>query len=219
MINLMIRLIRNIIIVTSFLIVMFSCSNHELKPVSYVLWVEDQKNGLYVEKEIGELVFSVQYKPIDYIILQQSQKPIIDSNDYNKIKQDIEGLLYFNFSISNTDNSKSPLYYKINSKEEFQYRLSYFSFEISNDIHLVYNNDTFPCALHHFERTYDLIPEVNIVLGFEKPENFIENEIDQDLQFVYSDKIFGVGKTQLIIDKKHIKKIPKLKISTYAAEN
>ena len=211
--------IRNFIIVTSFIIAFFSCSNHELKPANYVQWVEDPKNGLNTEKKIGDLVFSIQYKPTDYIVLQQSQKPIIDSSDYYRIKHDIEGLLYFNFSISNTDNSKSPLYYKINSAEEFQYRISYFSFEISNDIHLVYNNDTFPCLLHHFERTYDLMPKVNIVLGFEKPENFIENEIEQDLQFVYSDKIFGVGRTQLIIDKKHIKEIPKLKISTYAAEN
>lgn len=205
-----------------FIILLFfivSCSKKELDPIKYIQWVENEQNGLSIDKEIGDLIFNVQYQPLDYVILRQNQKTSIDSESYKKIKGEVEGLLYFNFSISTIKDQKSPLYYNISAAEEYQYRVSYFSFEVSNDFKLVIANDSLPCVLHHFERTYNIIPKVTFVLAFEKPENFSEESLRNDFQFIYNDKIFDVGKIQIKLENKKIRRIPKLNIITYVTEN
>lgn len=202
-----------------FLIILVSCNKKELKPLKYVQWVDNEKNGLSIEKEYDELTFNIQYQPLEYVILRQSKNPNINKEQYDEIKSEVEGLLYFNFIIEMIEGQKSPLYHNITSPVEYQNRVSYLSFQVPNDLKLVIAKDTLPCVLHHFERTYDIMPKITLILGFEKPSDFTEDNLKRDMIFIYDDKIFGVGKTQIKIDNKKLRRIPKLKIFTYATED
>lgn len=190
-----------------------------LKPVQYVKWVEDIDNGLKVEKLIGDYMFAVQYKPLEYCVLKAERNLNISEQEMNAKMKEIEGLQYFTFQISTKNGSGELLRSGINDKDEkaeLEKRIDYFSSKMQNDIKLIDGQDTLHCVLFHFERTYNLTPYSNFNLGFEygseeKSSGTTRAPLTyKSKRLVYNDHAFNAGAVELMIKEENLNKIPNL---------
>lgn len=203
--------ILNIHIIILVILALTSCAKKALDPSGYMQWVEDEKNGLRVNKQVGDLIFILQYKPVDYVVLQEVKDPDISREVYEKTSDNFKGMQYFTFRIKTSQGNMSPLKYNLSAQEEYFGRVEYFSFRMQQDIKLIDGKDTLNCALHHFERDYELTPANTFVLGFELPAGQEKNET-RDKIFIYNDRVLGAGTIKIGINKRDINNIPTLKI-------
>jgi hypothetical protein len=182
-----------------------SCSQGVLSPISYAKWVSDSDNGLNTKKKIGHYEFSLQYKPLDYVVLlEEGVKVPLDKLESRK--KELEGMQYFTFRITSLTED-DMLRTDQQDENEYYQRLEYFVSSAQDDISLIDGGDTLPCAIYHFERNYGLAPFNNIVLGFEKSG---KNAGDKTL--VYNDNALGAGPVLLTIKGNAVKQIPQLAI-------
>lgn len=170
----------------------------------YIRYIESAESGLHIQKESGKVRFSIQYKPIEYLALQND--PAHDPGKAGAQSEDLKGFLYFNFCIGSSDGS-SLLEGTDNSAEHFE-RLNYCEFSMQNDFTLVIGKDTVPCGMYHFERSYNLSPNNNFILAF-PDKNSYKNQAD--LSLVYTDHLFGTGKSVFTIKARDLENIPALK--------
>lgn len=182
-----------------------------LPPVDYVRWVKDPSNGLLQSKEVKSYSFLAQYKPIEFMIVQEERREELPQERLESRRADFGvDYLYYNFRIKNTEGELSPLGSGVESDQVYQRRLGYFTFEMQEDLYLLHGQDTFPCVLFQFVRSYDVAPYVEFALGFEKPS---EHPLTEALTFVFEDRVLGIGTTRLLFDPSIIQNIPLLKTS------
>ena len=122
----------------------------------------------------------------------------------NRLK-DLGNLEYFTFKIS-TKNEEDVLSCGITDEQEFYERLEYFMDHAQTDFCLISDDDTLQCKLYHFERTYGLSPNTNIILGFQRPSTTNSNYC-----IVYNDRILGIGPIRMEYSIDDLKNIPLLK--------
>jgi hypothetical protein len=180
----------------------FACRS-SLDVREYVHYVESPDNGLRIEKEAGHLKFISQYKPVEYLALQND--PAHNPANVSKETEELQGFHYFTFRIT-SKNGTPVLESKENTEEHFQ-KLNYAEFSLQRDFSLVEGNDTLPCEIYHFERSYNLSPFSNFILAFPAKNKTGKN----DLTLVYNDNLFGTGKSQFTIKAKDLKGIPGIK--------
>jgi len=72
----------------------------KVQPATYAKWVENQENGLQQTKTVEDYIFSLQYKPIEYMVALQERTPQLHTTVLQREKQKMEGLQYFNFKLS-----------------------------------------------------------------------------------------------------------------------
>lgn len=176
---------------------MISCSSSVTKK-EYIEWVENPLNGLNNNKTLGDFSYTIQYKPLEYIVIKKN-------NELNE-KKDFQNLHYIDLTLSNKMYSE---YLKIGleQKEDYYHRLKYFSFGIENDVKLIDGKDSLRCVFSHYERTYGITPYIKIVMAFEKKEESKEN-----LFFTYHDQLFNNGIISIPIKRDELNNIPKIKI-------
>lgn len=187
-----------------FILLFYSCGKQNLSPDYYVKWVENENNGLSLSKDFNDVNFQILYKPIDYIVAKEYLNGNLKKEDIKNRVKELSNMQYFTLRIK-SKNSNELLNANISSENEYYQRLEYFMGPMQDDIKLIENNDTIPCALHHFERTYGLAPYNNFVLAFAPSKS---NNADK--YFVFEDKILGTGKVTLQLKLKDINNIPNL---------
>lgn len=177
----------------------------------YVLWIQDTENGFKKEKKIDDLTFSVQYKPYEYIICEEERKEELpDTLLKNKILE-INNMQYYDFKISVNEGAGELLKHQLSSSQEYEKRVNYFSFMMQNDIQLVEDKDTLPCALFHFERTYGASPSSIFLLGFPVSKN--KTAVEKTL-LIY-DRTFNKGLLKFTFTRKDLRNLPKIKTHEY----
>ncbi|HKC68830.1 MAG TPA: hypothetical protein VKG26_11415 [Bacteroidia bacterium] len=176
------------------------------EPVDLLKWVEDPSNKLRQEKKIGETVYSLQYRPSEYIFIKDHP---LDSLPKDNIKKEISFLSqmqYYTLRIKIEDFPDEFLKFNMSNGETYDERVSYFSFEMQKDLQLVDGEDTLPCRMFHFERTFNVEPFGNFLIAFENPNK----EKPKEKRFIYEDRNFGTGKVQFTIPEKNLIDLPHL---------
>lgn len=200
----------NRLIVTTLIYMGFlsSCGPKTATPLELVSYVNNTEKGLVKSKTISDYQVVLQYMPASYTALKEfkSPKSIIDSIFIRRNKE-LKNSHRFVLALKGSDNS--VLHQNTASKEEYQNRLNYYIKDAQSDFKLVDGHDTLACSLYHFERTYNLNNQNKILLSFAKRPNQMIN----DLQFIYTDRVLGIGKIKFYFTKKDLKNIPKLNIS------
>ncbi|MEO5643577.1 MAG: hypothetical protein ABIS12_09645 [Bacteroidia bacterium] len=171
-------------------------------------WFENNGQELKTSKTIDEFNFTLQYKPIPYIILKENGGITPDKKTSAKRELELKGMQYYTFQISSTGTEKNIL--KTNARFENEYfsRLEYFSSVMQDDLCLIDGNDTLPCLLFHYERNYNLAPYTNFLLGFEE---IAGKKLTSDHTLIFNDEVLGCGTIQLSIPKSAIENLPALK--------
>ena len=66
---------KNLLTYLFFAITLFACGKQgKLNGKDYLAWVKNSENGLKVEKEISGVKYSAQYKPYDFIVLNEEKE-------------------------------------------------------------------------------------------------------------------------------------------------
>lgn len=189
-----------------FLLVVFtalevSCTKQKIQTADYLNYIENKSNGLKVSKNIGEIDYTVQYKPLEYILLKENK-----NEDQQKRKEDLQGMQYYTLSYSLVNSRKDILKAGLNAKEDYYERVNYFSFGLQNDIYLVDGRDTMDCKLFNYVRSYGLSPKADFIMAFETNKD----QTPHDKLIVIEDKIYGGGIIKLKIEKDDINNVPEL---------
>ena len=189
------------------IVVVSSCKN-ELSPSAYVSWVRNSANGLKVERKIDPYTIAVQYKPQDYMALQEIRGTGMTAVEYDTIEKSYEGAEYYDLGISVTGSNKDFMMYNIKSPNEYFTKEQYMTFQLQKHLTLVAGRDTLPCKIFHFERNYNSSPTSHFSIGFDEPK-----EKDANRLIIYDDEILGLNQVILEIQGKNIAKVPRLKYS------
>jgi hypothetical protein len=181
-------------------------SSRELNPPEYVVWCQDKENRLRKQKEMQDIIFTLQYKPAEYVLCMEQKPQTISAKDLQKQLKELEGSDYFDFSIGLSSGQGELLKYNVSSTDEYTKRLNYFAFDMQRDLKLLDGNDTLNCTLFHFERAYDVAPYSVFLVAFPKTKN-----PHSEKTFIYPDKIYGKGMIKFTYTKEDLSQIPKLK--------
>jgi len=188
------------------ILVLGSCTKTKLNPVQYKQYIENPRHGLYVEKNLGEYIFGLQYKPLEFVsMLDQRNNDTIPLT--NKSDQ-YTGLEHFTLKIKRVDG-QSVLKQGGKSLQVYYDLISYFSYGIQNDLSLIIDHDTFSCAISQFERTFEVNPGITILLGF---ATNIDPEYKNDRTLIFKDHLLGTGTIKIRVKGKNIRNAPGLKI-------
>jgi len=179
----------------------------KLSPGQYVQWVEAKENGLRKEKVIDDIIYSGQYKPCNYVICEEERTNSLADSTLKKKTGELNGMQYYNLRIEIKDGHGELLKYGIASADEYKERLNYFAFGMQNDVKLVEGNDTVPCLLFHYERTYDVVPYGTFLLAFPLPKNAAT-----DRTLIFFDHGFNKGIIKLFYRGVDINNQPQLEV-------
>ncbi len=193
-----------ILITVFFSIVFSSCNKQTLDKEDYTKYVESMENGLKRKLDINGWEYTIQYKPLNFILVQENLE--LNSARANQLK----GTIWFTVKFRYANSNVPALKINITSLQEYNQRLHYYLEDARKDIKLEYGNSTLFPVSYLFETNYGLTPEETMVLGFVLPnESF---EISEDLILKIHDRIFKNGIIKTTIDLDNIKKIPQLKL-------
>lgn len=180
----------------------FSCSKSELNPNEYIEWSDNPDNSLIKEYKQGSTVLTCQYTTPEYVSLKQTNSENIDKD---LVKENIAGISemeHFKFKFENTE-SNNFMRDNYTTAEEFNTKSMYLSYDIRYDLSLVANGDTSMCVLNHHERTYGNTPYETLLLSFPKPNNAVS-----DLELIFEDRVFGLGRVKFFFSKGDLESIP-----------
>lgn len=180
------------------------CARQSLAPSEYVNWVRDESNGLKVEKEIAGHLFQLQYKPSEYEVLMQTPDVQLSKKSLSEYEENAGGLQFYTLTIVTADHREISSS-GIADETEYEQRVMYAMSEMQYDFELIDGNDTLPCVFFHCERNFNISPENNILLGFDKSANTIT-----DKTLIYTDRLLDCGPVKLTIKAEDIENIPEL---------
>lgn len=169
-----------------------------LQPLSPVL----RKN-----KTINDFTFSAHYQP--HLLLAVTNHGLTDLNaktgsSFLKEIDSYKNLHYIKFTIRNNTFKSELLRYQLESVQQYSDRITYYSFQSQRDALIIENGkDTLRKVFVHFERTFDVSPELNLTFVFERANG----KAIEDLKFVFDDKIFNNGKISFDFDYRTIAKL------------
>ncbi len=178
-----------------------SCQD-KVQPATYAKWVENQENGLRQTQIVEDYIFSLQYKPIEYMVALQERTPKLQTNVLKREKEKMEGLQYFNFKLSTLSGNPALS----NEKIDFEDKNRYLTSGMQKDLFLLEGTDTLQCRMFHFEGANGILPYDNCVLAFDKNE-----DNNKDRTFLYRADKLGLEWIKMTIKAEDIQRIPQLK--------
>ena len=183
-----------------------ACESKALSPKQYLHWIATHKDQLTVSSsKDGEILHSITYIPAGWLAIKEAgekqPRQIADAlMEYN-------GLEYYRLRLALRSGQGDILQYAAANTDEYYARVSYFSFDMQNDVSMLIGKDTFPCRLFHFERNYGAAPYLDFMLGFDPPET---GNVDRTL--IYYDPVYSNTPVTMIMAGENITRIPKLKL-------
>jgi hypothetical protein len=199
---------RGVLIGMIWAILLTACTQGPLAPARYTAWIADPDHGLVTRKLFNDVALELRYRPLPQIALQELGDDL-DQDGLEKVVRERSGAHYFDLRFHAVHGGE-VLAASAASQDDFYHRLYHFTTEVENDLLLVAGTDTIPCALAHFERTYGAVPYNDLVISFIDDAATTERD---DLQFIYDDRVFGLGRVSFTIRRKDIEAIPELKLS------
>jgi hypothetical protein len=197
--------------ITILLLLLCSGCTHSYRPSDYVKWVEQEENGLRVKRVMSDFEFILQYKPVNYMIAQEKKSNSISREYAAQRTQQLANSIHFNFIIRSADD-QTPVLKNQAGPDDYFARISHFLNEGQNDFRLRSGSDTFDCTFCHLEQNYGLAPENTVVLAFEPRRATTGPLFTDNLFLMYEDKVFGTGTIKMKIEKKHLDRLPEMKL-------
>lgn len=182
------------------------CSRSKATPEEYVAYVNGKENGLTQTKEVSPYVISVQYRPLPFEFISNTDPDMLNAQGLEKALSDNKGLEYYLMKIGSTDKKTDALANGIDDTRYYQERISQLISGIETRMKLVAGTDTFPCVMHHYERNYQMADFHNVLLVFETGN--IENNSDKTI--IYNDDMLGIGRLSFTFSRSDIEHVPQL---------
>ncbi|MCG3167824.1 MAG: hypothetical protein POELPBGB_03619 [Bacteroidia bacterium] len=190
-----------------FLLIILSCGKVEkLDFADYMNFIENEKSGLNMVKEIADYKIQVNYQPAEYLALKESidKEKQLSADKFSKALPHYRNHYYFRMRIENKKQYNNPIMEQSGDYDEYAYILEYMSFYAQNDLKLVAGKDTLKCVNYHFENNYKLLPFNDIQMAFKKPQT----PVNENLTLIWDDQVYGVGRIKIEFENENINNIP-----------
>jgi len=190
----MIYRIRNIVLFIC-LFCFLACNNYHPKTKrEYRAWFANEDNGFLKKKQIGYLQFNVQYRPIDYMLLNELEEDkSYDKNQIDTLRKSYGSSKYFLLEVGIDDEdmtiNEDMTRLMINNYKEFQELITTLAFDMKSKVSLQLGEDTYEPSIYHFERGYELGYKQRFVFAFAIPSESDKSEFT----FVFDDDLFDSG--------------------------
>jgi len=195
---------NRIITYSLLLTLLIGCTtDKQLDGKSYLAWVKSPAHQLKQEKELGGIKYTVQYKPYEFIVLNEEKAYSLEASLLTKRKAELAGMSYYNIRIA-TANNKDLLNQGVSDKAQYTKRLNYLSYDFQHDIQLETAEESVACSLYHFVQGHGVVPYIDMVVGFTTTAQAVNQTL------IINDQVFGNGKIKFYIDKTDIKNVPEL---------
>jgi 3D (Asp-Asp-Asp) domain-containing protein len=188
-----------------------ACTTQPLPVVDYLRWVESPGNGLRQIKTLGNIDFSIQYKPLPYIYAQENEgKQLSVAGLTEKLDQHKE-MEFYTIRIARNNGNSDVLLEHIADAAEYNIRSNYYSFDFQQDVYRVQDADTLPCAVFTHVPNYGVAPYIDFAVGFDLRSAAIKNN-KEDIHLLIYDRIFNKGTVNFSIKQSAIHTTPQLQI-------
>lgn len=147
-----------------------------LPPADYVNWVKNPSNGLVKSSQVGKVLYELTYTPKEYVVANEIRSNSISSEELDNRVSELGNQQYYNLKIKSL-NSSDVMQTNITSRDEYDARINYYSFDFQNDIVLVAGMDTISCNMCHFVRSHGVAPYVDFILSFDEYKESKDNQI------------------------------------------
>lgn len=171
-----------------------SCNKKLDNITEYKQWFNEEQNGSLKKKNIGNLNFTVQYRPVDLMVANELEtgKPF-DENKIIKLRESYGHSMYFLLEVgipgqSGSGVNKDLLKSISDNYTDFADNVNLLSFKMDDYVELIVGEDTLSPTLYHYERAYELGNKQKFLFAFA-----VDNE-KEDATLVFYDEIFGTGK-------------------------
>lgn len=188
-----------------------NCASKSLDKNEYLKYIEDEKNGATVAKVLDDINYSLTYCPEDYIIAKEFKVDKINQKNFNQKKKDLAGHDYFKMRINYKNSNKEVILYNTTNEQDVKERYEYLSYGFEENIFVLRNNkqDTIPPALYHFERTYGIVPYLDLFFTFKKDSL---NSKDEKIHVLVNDNLFSNTVLTFEFEKKQLAHLKQLKL-------
>lgn len=176
-----------------FILILMSIGCNRMKPDEFIRQVNEDNGPFNSVKEFqaNNLKLSCLYRPAEFNALMELNPASDFDNQFELAMEEQEGSLRFDFRISCLDPSYDIIKDTLPA-DLYLERIEYLTGEMASDFSLVLGSDTLAPTFFHYERTYNMTPFNNFLLGFELPRE----QVQKDIQILYDDKLFGIGRVQ-----------------------
>jgi len=182
-----------------------SCKTGSKKAVAKEDYVQELKKDAssVISKTIGDITYSLIYKPLDYMVLTEAKDPT--EAEYIELKKEYSNLEYYTLEIMIKDFNDEILKYRTPSQEEYAQKVEYYSFGFQKDIFEIIDRDTLPCVSYHFERNYGISPKIRFNLAFASSAS------EMDRTVYINNPYLNTGPVKMTFMKKDLNNLPVLK--------
>jgi hypothetical protein len=187
-------------------IALSSCDNGK-NHTEYFNYYNSFEEGSFIQVENKGLIYKLQYRNPELLaLIAMRGEKSIDKKKFQEIKEDYQEGSSFSIRIFSKSNGLILDRTTVGSDEYYK-RIEMLNTEFPNLVVGVNANDTSYCQFHHFERTYNVQPFVQVLFN-------IPNSNGKDFdQLLFQDLIFNDGEIVVFPDFKNYKNhLPKLKL-------
>lgn len=175
----------------------WSCSPSSKTNQGLIPYVENADHGLRKTVAAGDFVYTIQYKPTSYILMQEGRQ------EDSARKAQLQGMVWFNITFKVNDFNQSPLRFKVGSMEEYTARQDYFLNQAVRDLYLMYDgNVRLSPSAYWFENNQNLLPYETMIAGFHLPDG--HTQPTKNMQVVFQDRVFDNGILKVLINQKSL---------------
>lgn len=190
------------------LVVIFSSCNQKkiLKPEKWLQEIENESNSYRKTIVTGDLIYTFQYKPHEYIAMKEVSSLDILKLTLAERKRKLAKTVWFNIYIKSKHDNINPLKRNASGNGEYEQRLNYFLVNAEKNFSLKYNGVEMQMASYFFENNYGLTPSDAMIIGF-----YIPDEIpSKELILEYEDKLYDNGILKIKLTTDDLLNIPTL---------
>lgn len=190
---------------------MHSCGPSALGPEAYMAYCNDGSKELIQQRAFNNIRYTLKYEPVDYKALKELRDNGSSSGyaEFENIRKEYEGLVYFVFKIENAGSEKSPIKSLVKNNEDLSRINQYCQSQLESNFYAESNGIKVPCAIFHMEEDHSLMNFNLISFAFDI------SKIDQEKDFtvVFDDPFFNSGTIKFNVSKNTLTRLPKLKLS------
>lgn len=177
-----------------------------LSPAEYIGWFKGNENHLRKVQLVNGIQYTLEYRSPELLALLQQQNENITKTELDSVMKDFSDLMQFRLLIEVPGSGQEFLKHNLSVDSDYEGRVKYYAFDMQKDVFLTtQNGDSIPCAMYHFERTYNVSPASVFLLGFAGVNK------DEKIEISLFDRAIGKDKIRFVFDPKELKNIPQLK--------
>ena len=176
------------------------------------LWsyVKDMDNGYYYERQIGNVVYTLTFRPTD-VLVQQVLGDIYSEKEVDSLREKYDDYLYFNLGMS--ANGQELLNSMAGDGNAFGSMVNQLVFGMAERVHLIsQKRDTIPMADYIYPRVYGMSNNTNILLVYPKDTELFKGDY---IHFTIEDLGLYTGEVGFKISSKKLKDQPKLNFKNF----